>query len=306
MKKLKPAGLLLILAFTWARNSPADAAATPVIQLDDVALFYAVYDAAGGHPGADALQHDYLDRGSEGLHTLARIRNVTGTSIAARLEKSPDLYIEARRCAAALPRARERIDAAMRKLARLYPDAKFPPITIAVGHGKPVATASPTDGLMVGLEALCRVRYFDADLEDRFVHVVAHEYIHVQEPVAIMDKEHPTVLETSLMEGAAEFVGEMISGGVGNPGIRTEIHGRETEIETAFVADEAKTDLSKWFYNGTLDEPGDLGYWVGYRIIKSYYQHTTNKRQAIRDIFELTNAVDFLARSRWHPGIKLD
>jgi hypothetical protein len=283
-----------------------DTANNPSIRLEDVDLFYAVYDAADRHPSAEQLQHDYLDRGSEGLHTFARIRNITGANLAAALGKTPEIYSDARRCAAALPRARERIHAAIRRLSSLYPDTKLAPITVVVGRGKPVAAAGPSDGLMVGLEALCRVKYFDANVEDRFVHVIAHEYIHLQQPDSIASDEHPTVLQASLMEGAAEFMGEMISGGVGNPGVQTEVKGRETEIETAFVADEGKTDLSKWLYNGTLDTPGDLGYWVGYRIVQSYYMHAADKRQAIRDILKMTDPIAFLARSGWRPGIRPD
>jgi len=158
---------------------------------------------------------------------------------------------------------------------------------------------------MIGLEALCGVKYFDPDLEDRFVHVLSHEYIHVQQVRALVDDEHPTVLEAALIEGAAEFMAEKISGGISDPGVWSKARGHETEIEAAFVPDEDKTELSKWLYNGTIDEAGDLGYWVGYRIVKSYYQHATDKRQAIRDILEMSDPRAFLARSGWHPGITL-
>ena len=50
--------------------------------------------------------------------------------------------------------------------------------------------------------------------------------------------------------------------------------------------------------------PGDLGYWVGYRIVESYYEKARDKRQALRDILEMTDAKAFLARSGWHPGIR--
>jgi hypothetical protein len=71
----------------------------------------------------------------------------------------------------------------------------------------------------------------------------------------------------------------------------------EKEIETAFVSDEDKTELSKWLNNGTPEKPGDLGYWVGYRIVKSYYQHATDKRRAFRSILEMTDPKVFLAKS---------
>jgi hypothetical protein len=72
------------------------------------------------------------------------------------------------------------------------------------------------------------------------------------------------------------------------------------------AADEDTTDLTKWLYNGTLTKPGDLGYWVGYRIVRSYYQHAADERAALRGILELRDAKRFLAESRWHPGIRLD
>ena len=277
----------------------------PVVGIEDVALFFKVYDAAGGHPTADQLQRDYLDKGSSGLQTFAKLRNITGVRIADNLEKDPAIYSQARQCVVTLPRARDRELMALQRLGTLYPAAKFPPVTVAIGRGKPVGVGSPVSGVMIGLEALCGVKYFDANLEDRFVHVIAHEYAHVQQVRSLVDDEHPTVLEASLIEGAAEFIAEKISGGVSDPGVWEEVKGRETEIETAFVQDESQTDLSKWLYNGTINKPGDLGYWVGYRIVKSYYEHAPDKRLAIRNILEMSDPKLFLAKSGWHPGIKL-
>jgi hypothetical protein len=278
----------------------------PVIQIEDVTLFYKVYDAAGGHPTANQLQHDYIDAGSDGLHHLAEARRVTGTAIAKNLEVHPEMYSDAKRCMAVLPRVRERLQAALLKLKSLYPEAKFPPVTIAVGRGKPVAIGSPVSGVQVGLEALCATNWLNPNVEDRFVHVIAHEYAHVQQARALVDDEHPTVLEMSLIEGAAEFAGEMISGEVSYPQFTESTKGREKEIETAFVPDEDKTDISKWLYNSTLEKPGDLGYCVGYRIVKSYYQRAPDKTQAFREILQMTDPKAFLAKSGWYPGIQLE
>jgi hypothetical protein len=40
------------------------------------------------------------------------------------------------------------------------------------------------------------------------------EYVHIQQVPALVDDEPPTVLERSLVEAAADFVAELISGGV--------------------------------------------------------------------------------------------
>jgi hypothetical protein len=282
------------------------AAPGAAIHIEDVARFYKLYDSSHGHPSAERLQREYIDPGSEGLHELAKLRNVSGTTIAEELIKHPEIYSDAKRCMAVLPQARRRLEVAFDKLDQLYPEAKFPPVTIAVGRGKPVGVGSPATGIQIGLEALCAVKYFDPNVEDRFVHVVTHEYAHVQQVRALVDDPHPTVLEGSLIEGAAEFVAELISGGVSGPQLRARFEGHEREIETAFVADEDKTDLSKWLYNGTLEKQGDLGYWVGYRIVKSYYDRTSDKRQALREILQMTDPKAFLAKSGWYPGIQLD
>ncbi|HLJ87906.1 MAG TPA: DUF2268 domain-containing putative Zn-dependent protease [Candidatus Angelobacter sp.] len=287
-------------------TKPHESEHGPEIHIEDVARFYKVYDAAGGRPTAEQLQRDYIDPGSAGLHELAKLRNVTGSAIAEALNKRPEVYSEAKRCMAVLPRVRERLQEAFQRLAQIYPEAKFPPVTIAVGRSKPVGVGSPVTGVQIGLEALCAIKYFDSDVEDRFVHVIVHEYAHVQQARALVDDPHPTVLEGSLIEGAAEFTAELISGGVSGPGLKARAKSHEKEIESAFVADEGKTDLSQWLYNGTLDKQGDLGYWVGYRITKAYYQHAADKRQAFREILQMNDPKAFLAKSGWYPGIRLD
>jgi hypothetical protein len=295
-------GSVLVSATALAAQAQST---SPEIHTEDVDRFYKVYEAAGGHPTAEQLQRDYIDLGSEGLHELAKLRNVTGARIAATVEKSPEIYTRARRCMAVLPRVRPRVDAALSKLLRLYPQARTPPVTIAVGRGKPVGVGSPVTGLQIGLEALCSAEWMNPDVEDRFVHVIAHEYAHVQQLRELVDHEHPTVLERSLIEGAAEFVAELTSGKTGYSHFAALTKGREQEIETAFVADVDQTDLSRWADNSTMEKGGDLGYWVGYRIVKVYYQRAADKQQALREILELSDPKAFLQKSGWRPGMPL-
>ena len=303
-------GVVAVLVFVavraLAQQVPESADFTgPAIHIEDVERFFKVYDSAGGHPTAEQLQRDYLDPGSDGLHQLAKVRSVSGTRIAEALAKRPEIYSGARRCMTVLPRVRERTAVALRTLTTLYPEARLPPVTVAVGRGKPVAVGSPATGIQVGLEALCAADFFNPNVEDRFVYVIAHEYAHVQQVPALVDSDHLTVLEGSLMEGAAEFAAELISGDVSNSYFKAMTRGREKEIETAFVADLDKTDLSRWLYNTTPEKPADLGYWVGYRITKSYYQRAKDKRQALKDILDMTDPKAFLAKSGWYPGMRL-
>ena len=304
-----------VLAFTiapalaqTALTADSTTTAETTVQTGDVDLFYRVYDKADGHPTAEQLQHEYLDQGSDGLHLFARLRNISGQRIADTLAKNPSLYADAKRCLAVLPQARERLETALHTLGRLYADARFPPVTIAIGRGKPVAVGAPDTGIQVGLEALCAIDWLNPDIEDRIVYVLAHEYAHVQQvrAHALSEKETPTVLEISLLEGIAEFAGELIAGQAAYSRNAAAAAGHELEIETRFAADLDKTDLSDWAYNATPEIPGDLGYWVGYRIAKAYYRNAPDKHQALREILEMDDAKDFLTKSGWHPGIELE
>jgi hypothetical protein len=280
----------------------------PVIHIEDVARFYEVYDAAHGRPTAEELQRNYIDPGSPGLHHLAEIRDVTGVTIAKALAAHPRIFSDAKRCMAVLPRVRQRVAAALGALRRLYSKAQFPPVTIAVSRGKPVGVADST-GVMIGLEALCAVNYLNPDIEDRFVHTIAHEYTHVQQALqspALYNDPKPTVLDASLIEGAAEFTATLVTGeNAFRSPYAPSVKARDKEVETQFVADEDKTDLSQWIDNGSLTSPGDLGYWVGYRIVKSYYEHAADKREALRDILEMKDPKAFVSKSGWYPGIRL-
>jgi len=175
-----------------------------------------------------------------------------------------------------------------------------------VGRGKPFAIAGPGTGVQIALEAMCSenaARYLGAGIDDRLVNVIAHEYVHVQQAP---ERANPTVLQRSLEEGIAEFVGELISGSVSNVAVHTSAQGRELEIESRFAADLDKLDLSAWFDNTTAENVGQLGYWAGYRIAKAHYQNAKDKQTAVREMIQMTDAHAFLAKSGWRPGIALN
>ncbi|TCM19883.1 putative Zn-dependent protease DUF2268 [Novosphingobium sp. PhB165] len=304
---------LVAFALCLALPLSAVGAATPAppqILTEDVDRFFRLYDAASGHPTAEQLDNDYLSPGTAGLHEIAKLRTVTGPRIAANIAAHPQVYEKARSCLAVLPAVKLRLAKAFAKLAALYPEARFPPVTFVIGRGRPVGLTDDS-GVTMGLEALCSADFMDPNVEDRFVHTIAHEYGHIQQSAAqqALEPDAPgaTVLAMSLMEGAGEFTAELISGGVGDYQHAAWTKGREAEIENAFLRDMDKTDLSAWMYNGVGDaaHPGDLGYWVGYRIIKAYYARAHDKKQALREIYAMRDPKAFLTESGWKPGMTI-
>lgn len=305
---MKRAALLFLAPLTLLTAATPQAAKGPDIRTDDVTRFYALYDATGGKPTAEQLQRDYLDKGSAGLAEFAKLRTITGERIAAAIAQNPAMFENARHCTTVLPQVKARLAPALAKLAALYPKGVYPPVTLAVGRGKTGGTANAS-GVMIGLETLCAFDFIEPDAENRFVYVIAHEYAHVQQPAAQVENPDESVLTAALTEGAAEFVGELISGSVSYRHLIAATKGREAELETAFLADKDKKALgSDWLYNGrgTPERPGDLGYWVGYRVAKAYYRKAKDKRAALGEIIEMPDPKAFLAASGWKPGMKLD
>lgn len=291
-----------LLGFIVFTAATAQAAGDPFgarVRFDDVDRFYRVYDAAGGKPTADQLRRDYIEAGSAGVRDFVPYRIESPQALAAKIAEDREIYERARQCRAALPNVERRMRAAYLAFQTALPEAELPDTTILIGRGNSGGTSKPA-GVLIGLEVVCDPAPGAVPLDVRLTHLVAHELGHTQQ--AYFRGE--TLLDKALNEGVAELVGELISGAPLNADMFTKAERRAPEIERAFAAEMAGTDTKRWLYNGrgTDTWPGDLGYWVGYRIAKSYYDRAPDKRAAIRAMLKGTDAQDFLKASGWRPA----
>lgn len=292
MARISLSLLAFVLPSVMFAQAARDERPGPEIRTADVDLFYKVYDAAQGLPSAQDLQRGYLDAGSDGVRQFIPDRIISADRLAEQIVKKRPLYEKARRCMAVLPAARVRLATALAKLKDLLPEPKFPPVTVLIGRANSGGTTGQA-GVLIGLETVCDADWMQPNLEDRLVYLISHEYVHVQQPASAteenpMDGKH-TVLQVSLVEGVADFVAELISGSASNSHLQTWTRGREKEFTAAFRQDMNGTDVGKWVYNGvgTPEKPGDLGYWMGYRIARCYHEHAADKRAAVRELVEL-------------------
>jgi hypothetical protein len=299
------ATVLVLIAMTGAALAqPADAKARAQIRTSDVDLFYRVFDAAHGRPTAEALQHDYIDAGSDAVRQFVPNRIVSGSALATTIAKHRDVYDQARGCMHALPAVKAKLEKAFGRLAAIDRNAEFPPVTILVGRNNSGGTTGKS-GVLIGLEVACRSSWPQADLTERLFHLIAHEYGHVEQSAELNDESKPTsVLRQSLIEGGAELIGARISGQASNVHLQRWTRGRVRAIDEQFLAEADSPDISHWLYNGvgTPEQPGDLGYWVGDRIARAYYDKATDKAAALQDLLALKDPRAILAASGWRPG----
>jgi hypothetical protein len=125
--------------------------------------------------------------------------------------------------------------------------------------------------------------FFKPKLTVDIIPIIIHEYVHAQQKA-----EGKNLLGQCIYEGACDFITELVLNKPLNQSYL--VYGRENEqvLKAQFKKEMYSEDFSNWLYNGTTTKTmGDLGYFMGYTICKSYYQQATNKQQAIQQIIRL-------------------
>lgn len=203
------------------------------------------------------------------------------------------------------------IRAAFRRLKAIYPDARFGDVYFLIGRMSSGGTTSQTK-LLIGTEMFSRDDSTPVDelpawhravtgQISELPHIVAHEMIHtLQGPRS----GGATLLQAALNEGSADFLSELISGKrIINPAYAYG-DAHEKALWEEFRAAMDSPNTSGWLGQGVNAAPGrpaDLGYWMGYRISKAYYDRARDKRAAVKDILLFTDAKAFLAASQYSP-----
>lgn len=201
---------------------------------------------------------------------------------------------------------KDSIRAAFRRLEVLYPEATYADVYFLIGRMNSGGTVSGSR-LLIGTELFARdastptgelnawERAVTGQLSD-LPHIVAHEFVHTLQARRAGPR---TLLGASLGEGAADFIAELISGKhIVNPAYAYG-DARERELWAEFRAVMDSTDTGNWLYQGdkAKDRPADLGYWMGYKIAKAYYDKATDKRAAVKEILRFTDPRAFLQAS---------
>jgi hypothetical protein len=279
-----------------AKSSEANVA--HIVRYEDVQRFFRVYYEAGKRPTADALQSGYIGPGSAGVRGFVPDRIQSASALAEYIGAHPEIYDAAERCRPKLKRLDGSASAGITRFKSLYPEAIIPPVWIVIGRNNSGGT-STVDGVILGLEKICgNDGHDDIPFERRVASVIVHEIAHYSQ----RNTGGSSLLDAAIKEGGADFVAELATGHTSNEQLKRWTRGKEAGIEKRFRADMSSTDTRQWLYNGlgTAEQPGDLAYWVGYRIAKAYYTKARDKHAAIQRILTGGDAAGLLRDSGWN------
>jgi len=309
-------GTLLVacLAFTTGASAQQPSKPNQVpdaarLVTSDIPSFWRVFDKASLKDAAEVFQREYMDAGTAGLHDFLKSRIQNGRYLAGTIAARPRYYAAIRGSTLAVdqtPAIKEAIRASFRRLKEIYPDAVFPDVYFVIGRMNSAGTVS-SNGLLIGVEMNARSESTPVDeLTDweravtgqiaNLPNIVAHELIHIQQP---HDSAKTALLQQALSEGGADFMGEMISGGIINRVQRSYGDAHEQALWAEFRKEMLGNDISRWMFQGdrAKDRPADLGYYIGYKICEEFYRRTTDKREAVRRILHITDPEAFLRES---------
>lgn len=276
----------------------------------DVDLFWAAFDklqtAQTKEDSVAILEQEYIRKGSDGVEQFMKGRITSGAYLQKTISKHKSYYTYLRQHTPKLEYLLPRLDKHYKRLKKIYPETNIPKVYFVVGALNSAGTIQqdPIVGVdMFGfypetpknelspwlLSVLKPIEEIDLIVLHEMVHVLQKGYEGVEN----------TLLKKSIGEGAADFIGELVTKSNINKHVHAYGNAHEEELWQEFKAEMHGTDISNWLYNGltSKDRPGDLGYYMGFKICEAYYNNARNKKQAIKEILDIKDYEEFLAKS---------
>ncbi|NSL91221.1 hypothetical protein ECE50_030645 [Chitinophaga sp. Mgbs1] len=317
---MKQLALLSTIVFLLSASVSAQEAKTVITT--DIDHFWEAYDSIRTTQDSlqqlQYIQELYIDKGTPGLHAFMKLKGYTAAGYVSLIRRYPAYWNSIRSNTMKVKELAGEFEPGIREFRKIYPELKPAAIYFTIGGMRSGGTAQP-GMVLIGAEMVtgnaqtdvselpANTRkwlqgYYGSDPFKNVVLLNIHEYVHTQQP-----NYGYNLLSQSLCEGACDFITELVTGKqIPLPYMD---YGRkeETALKQKFKTDMFGDSWDTWLYNnGQGAAVADLGYFMGYRICKSYYHKTKNKTQAVKDIIGLNfqDSVmieNFLRKSAYFP-----
>lgn len=280
----------------FGQNNFSTNPSSVTIHTEDIERFWKVFDKTSPNFDPTVFQREYIDAGSKGLKGFIKFRIRDGENLSSTLKSNLTYYKSIREYSLIVSHRKERFYECFKRLEEVYPQSVFPDVYFVIGAKNSGGTVFK-GGLIIGAEMFGKKTNdiqpaIDIDFVDD---VVMHELIHFQQRF----KKNKSLLAQCLKEGSADFICELITGDHSNKSMYEYGDEHSKELWQEFVNDKDESDWSNWLYRYQSDgsRPKDLGYWIGYKITKAYYDKMEDKEKAIKDILNISDFNEFFEKS---------
>lgn len=273
----------------------------------DIAHFWEAYDSlAFAQTHADSvavMQRLYIDRASAPFEDFIRKRALSAERYVQVIDAAPKFWLSIRANTTNIVALKPQIDTVFAQLEAHIPGYKQPDVCFAIGC---LSTGGTTtrNTLLIGSEIVLADHTTDkSELNDWLRSVmdsihnvpgyIGHETVHtLQSGIPFWElpkliRYHSlSLLNMSILEGVADFITvEFLDMNI-NDQIHDYGNAHYDSLCLALQKDIAEEPyyIYGWLYNGsqTTDVPADMGYYMGYRLAKEFYNSSTNKEKALR------------------------
>ena len=276
---------------------------------EDLNNFWVAFDQSKPDFNPDILKREYLKKGSKGLKGFMKGRIKNADNLSYFLSKRPKYYESLRAITPKVAPMKDQIRSSLAKMKELYPEAIFPPVYFVIGVMNSGGTTSG-NGLIIGVdmygltdetpfEELTKWHQTVLKPLEEIPHIVAHELVHFQQKY-----DSKNLLGAAIKEGSADFIAELVSGKHINQHVHEFANPKEEELWKEFKERMFDKDYTGWLYSTQKGRPNDLGYWMGYKITKSYYDQMKDKKAAMYRIMHIKDFKKFLADSKYEEKFK--
>jgi len=313
MKSFKKGNLILASLFIFCclqssaqPNYPKKASDAKLIYSDLEHFIEAYRELAANKDTLEVLQTLYFDRGSAGLKEYINRHQLSAELMRDSMRADPERY-------ALLPGFLDNIATTeqiyrdlMQDVSKVLPDAMYPPTYLLVGANRGIGQAS-------GVGQLVTVTRSVNDLK-KLQKIMVHELAHFQQAMAMGLQKYTSLYGTPdnllgmcLREGGAEFVTSLVLGDITQTGALEFIEKDEVLVKSKFLED-LETDTQNreywlWAWAGQKEYPKLLGYAMGYKINRVYYDQAQDKEAALQDILRMDDAEAFVSASGYFKNM---
>jgi predicted transcriptional regulator YdeE len=286
---------------------------------EDVLHFWEAVDSLKNNKDTVAIfQNLVINKATDAFKVFIKKWHITAKDYAYQIKEYPKFYNSLRQNSLTLIHNKDSIEKIINKFQAFYPN--FIPGDICIGFGN-FNTGGNADVSFAGKYIYIGLEYHGLDTNtittelsketrdyvsrSNFYRTIIHELVHLQQYThgkkIIKALNKNTLAAKILREGIPDFIGKLIcpNGNTGNNfdyGIK-----HEEQLKQKLKNELTQKDISYWLYNSTnvANHPSDLGYFMGARIAKSYFEKKLQSNYDLTSLIEIKNVQEFIMDSKY-------
>lgn len=297
---------LITISISAQPNYPQTAKEASLISRDIKNFIEAFHELSTNSDTLQVLQQKYFDKATPGLNEYIRRFDLNANILKNAIQKNPNEYLKIQNFYNQITTLEQDYIKELEVYKNVLPSSIFPPTYLLVADYKGIGQASKF-GQLISIEKKC------VDDLEILKNMIIHELTHFQQALSMgIEKYGSTygkkdnMLELILREGGADFVTYKLVRKNEDQFTKLKNYEKdETALWERFQKDLKNQDKDFWlnvsFEDNNKGNAIQLGYGLGYKIVKAYYDQAEDKTQALQEILMMEDTNNFLIKSGYSP-----